>query len=114
MPRRLAIPCNAPRCGELVEGRYCEKHRYLAADDRPSASKRGYDWKWKKLRDKKLQIDPYCEDPEGRHDERVLGRAVDHIIPLPKGPRLEWSNLQTLCRSCHERKTAREKGRKVR
>lgn len=114
MPRRLPTPCAAPLCPALTTARYCERHEYLGKDTRPSSSDRGYDAEWKKLRDAKLAADPYCEDPEGRHEEKVRGRTVDHIVPLPEGPRLEWSNLQTLCLSCHARKTARENGRTVR
>jgi 5-methylcytosine-specific restriction protein A len=33
---------------------------------------------------------------------------TDHIVPLHKGGKDEWSNLQALCVSCHRAKTARE------
>ena len=32
---------------------------------------------------------------------------VDHIVPLSKGGSSEFHNLQTLCKSCHEKKTGR-------
>ncbi len=33
---------------------------------------------------------------------------VDHIVPLEQGGTDDMSNLQTLCRSCHGRKTITE------
>lgn len=35
---------------------------------------------------------------------------VDHIVPLPEGDRFDDANLQSICRSCHARKTAKEQG----
>ena len=35
-------------------------------------------------------------------------KAPDHVIPLADGGGHEPSNLQTLCRPCHARKSARE------
>ena len=47
---------------------------------------------------------------------RTCGRAgkleVDHVIPIDKGgDPWESSNLQTLCRDCHIKKTRRENRR---
>jgi 5-methylcytosine-specific restriction protein A len=39
---------------------------------------------------------------------------VDHIIPLDDGGGDNDANLQTLCRSCHSRKTIAEQRRKGR
>ena len=40
-------------------------------------------------------------------------RVVDHITPIKDGgERFCWSNLQPLCISCHNRKTAKETSRK--
>ena len=75
-------------------------------DFRKSASKRGYDTQWKKLRQWHIENEPLC-----RHcRERGITRAaeeVDHIESVNSRPdlRLEPSNLQSLCRSCHVRKT---------
>lgn len=42
---------------------------------------------------------------------RVGANEVDHRTPLAAGGAfLDLDNLQTLCRSCHIRKTARENG----
>jgi 5-methylcytosine-specific restriction protein A len=35
--------------------------------------------------------------------------VADHVQPIKEnGLRFDWSNLQALCVSCHNRKTARE------
>lgn len=45
---------------------------------------------------------------------RALGRItpncreVDHIVPVSRGGTAHPSNLQTICRACHARKTRRE------
>lgn len=61
-----------------------------------------------------LNRSPWCEDPYEVHanrHERVAAKHVDHIVPLKDGGTHAFSNLQSLCRSCHSRKTALEDGR---
>ena len=58
--------------------------------------------RWKRLREDYLTENPYCEC------ER-LATVVDHKIPIKNGGAIwEWSNLQSMCRYCHNRKTAKE------
>lgn len=71
------------------------------------ATERGYDSDWERLRSRKIRTNPLCEECE-RQGLVVPAQDVDHIVPFegradPK--RLDWSNLQSLCRSCHNRKT---------
>lgn len=72
---------------------------------RGSASERGYDHQWSKLSKAKLAANPVCE-----MCCHTLASLVDHIRPVRSRPdlRLCWENLQSLCRSCHAIKTARE------
>ena len=48
MPKKSKHPCGYPGCPQLVDAgqRYCEKHKQ---PDRPSAAKRGYNSKWRRL-----------------------------------------------------------------
>lgn len=39
---------------------------------------------------------------------------TDHVVPLHRGGKDEWSNLQSLCKDCHAAKTAREAGDRAR
>ncbi|MCC7291477.1 MAG: HNH endonuclease [Phycisphaerales bacterium] len=73
---------------------------------RPSSHARGYDKAWQKLAQRFRLEHPFCADPFGHHGHvRVRGEHVDHAVALARGGTNEWSNLQTLCASCHSRKT---------
>jgi 5-methylcytosine-specific restriction protein A len=39
---------------------------------------------------------------------------VDHVIPLHQGGKDDATNLQSLCRECHERKTRTDLGQRER
>jgi 5-methylcytosine-specific restriction protein A len=70
---------------------------------RRSASQRGYGARWRRLRWHILARHPWCADPFGLHEGRRV--AGEHVVPLSQGGTNETSNLQTLCRRCHARKT---------
>jgi 5-methylcytosine-specific restriction protein A len=73
---------------------------------RGSPHARGYTKRWCRVRRSYLQAHPLCADPFGTHRGRpVPGEVVDHIVPLSRGGTHDESNLQTLCASCHSRKT---------
>jgi 5-methylcytosine-specific restriction protein A len=82
---------------------------------RPSASQRGYDWQWQRLRDQILAAEPYCRRcaVEGR---RTPASVVDHIIPARIAPhlRLEPGNLQPLCVWHNADKREADRGRRSR
>jgi len=61
-----------------------------------------------KVRPAKLKNTPFCEfcDVEGRLTE---AKEVDHIKPISEGGEpFELYNLQSLCVSCHAKKSAKE------
>lgn len=105
-------PCRHPGCCVLVPGGYCRDHQ-------PEASERGElpaSWRWmyqtgtwKDLRTAQLLREPFCRAcaVEGR---RTHATDVDHI----RDHKGDWAlftdpgNLQSLCHSCHSRKTLRE------
>lgn len=114
MPDAPLRPCLRWGCGELVAHGCCDAHRGMLKDDRrPSHSLRGYDRTWYRLRAAKLSREPLCEAAEICKDHPIIRRVatqVDHVIPIRLRPdlRLVWSNLQSLCASCHSAKTRRE------
>lgn len=76
---------------------------------RGSAYSRGYDRKWRKLRNRHLAEHPLCRICEA--ENRVTAATeVDHIEPISRSPerRLDPTNLQSLCHPHHVAKTARE------
>ena len=111
MPHSAKKPCSYPNCHALVaSGSRCEQHQHRV-DNRESAAKRGYDYRWRRLRRMYLNRHPVCSDIHGIHARRgevAVATEVDHIMPLSQGGTNAWNNLQALCKSCHSIKTARE------
>ena len=78
---------------------------------RASANSRGYNAKWQRARLLFLRNNPLCA-------ECLLkvyftqAKVVDHITPHKGDERLFWDtgNWQSLCSSCHSRKTAASDG----
>lgn len=72
-------------------------------------TQRGYDNNWLKLSRMCLAEEPYCR--YCARDGRVtLAQVSDHIIPIRIRPdlRLERTNVQSLCKTCHDSVKARE------
>ena len=64
---------------------------------------------WRKLRNVYIKNHPICELCK---TVNVINKAtvIDHIQPIRLGgAKLEWANLQALCTSCHNSKSARER-----
>lgn len=61
---------------------------------------------WKRLRLRKLSVDPFCY-PCGLRGRVVAARAVDHVKSIREGgtvfPPLD--GLMSMCTSCHSHKT---------
>jgi 5-methylcytosine-specific restriction protein A len=65
-------------------------------------------WSWRKLRKNFIQRFPLCKHCEEK-DEVTVATVVDHIVPINSGGEpLKESNLQSLCESCHNKKSATE------
>jgi len=87
-----------------AEAERLRKARFDAT--RPAPSERGYDGRWSTLRQAFLIQNSWCQHPGCRQ----LATEVDHKTPIRIDPsrRLDWSNLQALCRRHHSQKTAAE------
>lgn len=120
--------CSYPGCRRLVPigKKFCAEHQekddeYKAKQEakrqqkryefRDSPTKRGYSYRWSKVREAFLREHPLCVEclKQGRITPAT---DVDHIVPHRGDPELMWNpdNYQALCHSCHAKKTAREDG----
>lgn len=122
MPNRSKKPCSHPRCPKLVPGgqTYCDEHQKEESSRRneqydryerdEKLSKFYSSARWQKVRKKQLKQQPLCESclEEGRTEQADV---VDHIVPV----KVDWSlrlrldNLQSLCRSHHQKKSAKDR-----
>ena len=91
---RLHLPRSAPRNKQ----RSYERRR-------GSSTARGYGYTWQKKRLAYLAENPVCVRCQGPANE------VDHIVSKRRGGSDDEENFQSLCKTCHSRKTAREDGR---
>lgn len=115
MPIKPKRPCNHPMCPELTTETYCEAHRkqYVREKDkdRPTASQRGYNARWRRARRMFLRRHPFCVHCE-QEGKLTPATEVDHIVPHKGNYNLFWdeNNWRALCKPCHSRKTAIEDG----
>jgi len=116
MVMRAKSICRHAGCHQLVDvSGYCEKHESLhqkSADaKRGSAASRGYNAVWRKARATFLKREPLCAEC-ARQGRTVGATVVDHIIPHKGDQDVFWdtSNWQSLCKPCHDTKTATEDG----
>ena len=75
---------------------------------RGTTVERGYDQAWKRVRADHLRLEPLCRHCRREKPPRLTpAREVDHIVDIIDAPhlRLEHSNLQSLCKPHHSRKT---------
>lgn len=79
-----------------------------------SAGERGYDHRWRKRREATFGRDHYLCQACRRAGRITLAAACDHIVPKAQGGSDEMSNLQALCRQCHEVKSLLEQGKQPR
>jgi 5-methylcytosine-specific restriction protein A len=111
MPTRPKRFCIKTGCKEIVDYGYCKEHTMV----RQKTKKDYTNWyslkSWRAMRLAILQEEPFCVEC---CKKGIITRAecIDHI-QSHKG---NWSmfmdrrNLQPLCYSCHNTKTAREDG----
>lgn len=105
-------PCKHPGCLILTKAGWCDAHRPSQAPRRESAQ--WHAWYslpiWvDDLRPTQLLNEPFCRicAADGK---RVRATDVDHVVDH-KGDWLKFTdrdNLESLCHSCHSRKTMRE------
>jgi len=112
VPSKPPRPCRQAGCNHTTTEShgYCTEHEHLKVNwsSNRHAHKRTRGTKWQKIRKAILQRDKgLCQ--ECLRNNRVTPAAiVDHIKPISKGGGDEFTNLQALCKSCHDIKTRQE------
>jgi 5-methylcytosine-specific restriction enzyme A len=116
VPTKAPRICAAGGCNALIAtGKYCDPHRYAeqkALDTgRGHASARGYGRRWQSARLLWLRSEPFCAQCR-KTGALVAATVVDHIRPHKGDMDVFWdqSNWQSMCKHCHDRKTATEDG----
>ena len=67
-------------------------------------------WPWRKAAKRFKDKNPLCVECD-KHGIVTQVKVVDHIVPINKGgEKLNEANFQSLCESCHNKKSAGEKG----
>lgn len=128
IPMALLKLCAYPGCNRPValSEKYCELHKKAGRQREAkmvkerevnrlkrsgNSAERGYGYRWQRLRNRFIAQHPYCEECM-KQGKITLATDVDHIVPHRGDPALLYdeTNLQSLCKACHSRKTAREDG----
>ena len=110
MPKLPPKPCTKPGCGAYaVKGGRCAdhvvKHRWRHTKSR---HERGYGWQWEQIRRRALVRDNYLCQYCRTEGVYTPATDVDHRIPKTDGGTDHLDNLQSLCKNCHNEKTASE------
>ena len=115
MAQKPLRPCKHPGCPNLTRDGWCPKHRPKHVRKRSAAYHGWYllpIWT-NHLRPDHLLEEPFCRVCAAK-GYRVRAEVVDHIQPH----RGDWglfsdpANLQSLCKRCHDQKTAAEQRQK--
>lgn len=96
--------CRYPQCPvKLDKPGKCQEHQSLYEKERRGKEPwRNYGNKWQQIRKEVLDANPRCIACGGEATE------VDHIKRLKDGGNHDKTNLQSMCKSCHSKKTYSE------
>ena len=76
--------------------------------DGKTTTERGYGWRWQQLRQRILARDMHLCQPCQRDGRVTPATQVDHIKAKASGGTDDQENLQAICASCHDAKSAVE------
>jgi 5-methylcytosine-specific restriction endonuclease McrA len=95
----------------VIHYRRCTEALELMAWPTTTRHKRGYGTEWERIRIAILTRDSYLCQECLRHNRTTTATHVDHIKRKAIGGSDNEHNLQSLCKSCHERKSIEELGK---
>lgn len=122
MPMKPLRPCKHIGCRELTRDGYCQQHVVIVKQhdldkrkkyDKQRPSYHGWysNKRWRVLRMHWLRCNPLCAICQ-QDDKLTPATVVDHIISHKGNISMfyDTTNLQSLCKRCHDVKTAKEDG----
>ncbi|EGT5666298.1 HNH endonuclease [Cronobacter sakazakii] len=114
MPKAVPRACRKRGCSGTTTDRsgYCDAHRnegWQHHQQGRNRHQRGYGSKWNIIRVRILKRDRHLCQECLRSGKPVPASTVDHIKPKAHGGTDDDRNLESLCYSCHYRKTAKER-----
>jgi|GEM_PF-937416 len=118
MPARIPKACRVRACPNTSAAKhgYCLSHEDRVKDHSIQRRGKGRGGRpWRRLREKiKARANGLCEQHKVK-GLYVVGGFCDHILNAAQGGDDSESNLQWLCKPCHDAKTAKEaaKGQKM-
>lgn len=105
--------CAHHGCSTLISaGTYCEAHlsdKAASLYARGSSAERGYDAKWRTVREAYMRRHPLCERCEAKGVTEVATMVHHKVALRDGGERLNPNNFKALCNDCH----AIVEGRKI-
>lgn len=77
-PKKLLKPCKYLGCPKLTVDKYYDEHKDFCVKERLTVTERGYDSKWRTVRNKFFKFNPLCVrcKEEGR---LIKATVVDHV-----------------------------------
>lgn len=105
MPHAFKKPCAYPGCPKLTDEKYCEDHKKNVMQqydkfNREHNKNKKYGNNWRRIRALYIKQHPLCERclQEGRI---TPVEEVHHILPVKQGGSNSFTNLMSVCKSCH-------------
>lgn len=116
---KILRPCLKQGCSNLATDGYCDEHHYIREEQQRRRQQtynqhrpEHHAWyrsdDWERVRKRQLAEHPLCQDCEAK-GRIVIATEVHHVekVANDKQKRLDRSNLMSLCKSCHSKRTAR-------
>ncbi|MGE0583468.1 MAG: HNH endonuclease [Steroidobacteraceae bacterium] len=107
-PRLRCLKPTLPTLGSPLAKARTGNSLWRPDSERGTAAERGYGAAWRKLRALVLARDQGLCQACLKTGRTTPATQVDHIRPKATGGTDEPSNLQSLCRPCHDEKSRRE------
>ena len=99
-------PCSQPGCPSLTRGGKCDVHRSAWIRHTETVRVRGR--KLQRLPAELFAREPLCRTCWTERKKATAATIRDHIVPLAEGGTDDEHNIQPLCQTCSDAKTARE------